>query len=77
MRDRLIALGMRRPTRIRIEDYDIPTLNEDDFDIFALPENITIIPIECTLARDGGSAERAGTDVHSKNQALSMHQATP
>ena len=26
MRDRLIALGMRRPTRIKDEDFDVPML---------------------------------------------------
>ncbi|RDA93439.1 hypothetical protein CP533_2632 [Ophiocordyceps camponoti-saundersi (nom. inval.)] len=31
MRDRLIALGMRRPTRIKDEDFDVPMLTEADF----------------------------------------------
>lgn len=31
-RDRLIALGMRRPTRIKDEDCDVPMLTADDFD---------------------------------------------
>ena len=52
MRDRLIALGMRRPTRIKDEDFDVPQLEEDDFEILALPENITVIPAECVLMRD-------------------------
>lgn len=52
MRDRLIALGMRRPTRIKDEDFDVPQLEEDDFEIQALPENITVIPPECALMRD-------------------------
>ncbi|KAH7378156.1 cutinase transcription factor 1 alpha [Cadophora sp. MPI-SDFR-AT-0126] len=51
MRDRLIALGMRRPTRVKDEDYDVPMLVEDDFEIGALAENITIIPQSCTLMR--------------------------
>ncbi|RAL67667.1 hypothetical protein DID88_008411 [Monilinia fructigena] len=33
MRDRLIALGMRRPTRVKDEDCDVPMLTEDDFEI--------------------------------------------
>jgi hypothetical protein len=33
MRDRLVALGMRRPTRIKSEDCDVPMLTIDDFDI--------------------------------------------
>lgn len=52
MRDRLVALGMRRPTRVKDEDYDVPMLTEDDFEIRALDESITIIPADCTLIRD-------------------------
>ncbi|KAI9149184.1 cutinase transcription factor 1 beta [Paramyrothecium foliicola] len=52
MRDRLIALGMRRPTRIKDEDFDVPMLTESDFEIQVLPENNTIINSECTLMRD-------------------------
>jgi hypothetical protein len=52
MRDRLVALGMRRPTRVKDEDYDVPMLTEKDFEIAALPESNSIIPPDCTLARD-------------------------
>lgn len=52
MRDRLIALGMRRPTRIKDEDFDVPMLLESDFEIQVLDENNTIIPAECRLLRD-------------------------
>ena len=52
MRDRLVALGMRRPTRVKDEDYDVPMLTEEDFEIGPLSENITIIPMDCTLVRD-------------------------
>ncbi|PHH83615.1 hypothetical protein CDD83_2955 [Cordyceps sp. RAO-2017] len=52
MRDRLIALGMRRPTRIKDEDFDVPMLVETDFEIESLPESITAIPPGCTLMRD-------------------------
>ncbi|KAL6703186.1 hypothetical protein ACN47E_010115 [Coniothyrium glycines] len=52
MRDRLIALGMRRPTRIKSEDFDVPMLTLDDFEIAPLPENITCIPADCRVARD-------------------------
>ncbi|KAI0194616.1 fungal-specific transcription factor domain-containing protein [Astrocystis sublimbata] len=54
MRDRLIALGMRRPTRIKDEDFDVPMLVEDDFDIKALPDNVQVVGPECTLLRDVG-----------------------
>lgn len=33
MRDRLVALGMRRPTRIKSEDCDVPMLTLEDFEI--------------------------------------------
>lgn len=33
MRDRLVALGMRRPTRIKFEDCDVPMLTLSDFDL--------------------------------------------
>ncbi|KJZ74230.1 Cutinase transcription factor 1 beta [Hirsutella minnesotensis 3608] len=52
MRDRLIALGMRRPTRIKDEDFDVPMLVESDFEIQTLAESNTVIPAECTLMRD-------------------------
>ncbi|EKG19593.1 hypothetical protein MPH_03457 [Macrophomina phaseolina MS6] len=52
MRDRLIALGMRRPTRIKDEDYDVPLLTLDDFEIAAVPENISCVPADCAIARD-------------------------
>ncbi|OTA92640.1 hypothetical protein M434DRAFT_396310 [Hypoxylon sp. CO27-5] len=52
MRDRLIALGMRRPTRIKDEDFDVPMLDEHDFEIEPLADEIQIIGPECTLVRD-------------------------
>lgn len=52
MRDLLIALCMRRPTRVKDEDYDVLMLTEDDFEIEPLPDHISIISRECTLARD-------------------------
>lgn len=50
MRDRLVALGMRRPTRVKDEDYDVPMLTEDDFEIRALDPNNSII----AAGADGG-----------------------
>lgn len=52
MRDRLIALGMRRPTRIKTEDFDVPMLTIDDFELVAIPESVSCVPADCTLARD-------------------------
>ncbi|GAB7325460.1 hypothetical protein MBLNU13_g09477t1 [Cladosporium sp. NU13] len=53
MRDRLIALGMRRPTRIKAGDFDVPMLTVEDFDIQALPDpESSCVPTECSLLRD-------------------------
>ena len=52
MRDRLIALGMRRPTRIKSEDFDVPMLTLDDFEIAPLPESVTCLQADCKVVRD-------------------------
>ncbi|KAJ3456002.1 hypothetical protein MRS44_017484 [Fusarium solani] len=52
MRDHLIALGMRQPSRINNEDFDVPMLEEGDFEIEVFPEDNNILPLECTLVRD-------------------------
>ena len=52
MRDRLIALGMRRPTRIKDEDFDVPMLEISDFEIEVLPEEIQILGSDCVLIRN-------------------------
>jgi len=52
MRDRLIALGMRRPTRIKTEDFDVPMLTLDDFELAPLPDSISCLPPDCRVARD-------------------------
>ena len=52
MRDRLIALGMRRPTRIKTEDYDVPMLTMDDFEITRIPDSVSCVPMDCAVARD-------------------------
>lgn len=57
MRDRLIALGMRRPTRIKDEDFDVPMLVEDDFDIKALPDSVQVVGPECTFCAMSGCSK--------------------
>jgi hypothetical protein len=52
MRDQLIALEMRRPARVKGEDYDVPMLTEDDFNIGAVPKHITVISKLCYPTRD-------------------------
>jgi len=56
MRDRLIALGMRRPTRIKNEDCDVPMLVLDDFDTEPLPAELIRMLGGCPAVRD--SAKR-------------------
>ena len=56
MRDRLIALGMRRPTRIKNEDCDVPMLVLADFDTEPLPLELVRMLGGCPAVRD--SAKR-------------------
>ncbi|KAK3378432.1 cutinase transcription factor 1 [Podospora didyma] len=52
MRDRLIALGMRRPTRIKDEDFDVPMLEEGDFEIRALSDDNQLLGSDCVVIQD-------------------------
>ncbi len=58
MRDRLVALGMRRPTRIKDEDFDVPMLEESDFELEALPDENKLLGSECPLVRDVGMQQQ-------------------
>ncbi|KAI9653891.1 MAG: hypothetical protein M1829_001117 [Trizodia sp. TS-e1964] len=52
IRDKLVALGMRRPSRIKIEDYNVPMLTIDDFELGSVAADISCIPSSCVVARD-------------------------
>lgn len=52
MRDRMIALGMRRPTRIKNEDFDVPMLTIDDFEFAVLNGQSSCIPPSCKIMQD-------------------------
>lgn len=54
VRDRILALDMKRPTMIKDEDFDVPLLEEDDFELEILPQENTVISPRCTLMRDVG-----------------------
>lgn len=54
MRDRQIGLGMSRLIRIKDEDFDIPELHEDDFQIETLDDNPVISRKDCPLVYDVG-----------------------
>ncbi|KAF2722649.1 hypothetical protein K431DRAFT_319581 [Polychaeton citri CBS 116435] len=51
MRDRLIALGMRRPTRIKDTDVDVPMLKLDDFENAVMSEGPSCLPSHCRYLR--------------------------
>jgi hypothetical protein len=52
MRDRLVALGMRRPTRIEDENFDVPMLVLEDFEIEASGSDKITIQKDCVMIRD-------------------------
>nr|OQO29151.1 hypothetical protein B0A51_03855 [Rachicladosporium sp. CCFEE 5018] len=52
MRDRLIALGMRRPTRIKDSDFDVSMLEVNDFEMTVLSDGPSCIPADCHVMRD-------------------------
>ena len=51
MRDRLIALGLRRPTRIENGDFDVSMLTLDDFEVRIAPDINSCIS-RCEIMRD-------------------------
>ncbi|KAL1953727.1 hypothetical protein VTO42DRAFT_2326 [Malbranchea cinnamomea] len=51
-RDRLIALGMRRPTRIKDEDCDVPLLTIDDFDFKPFSPEVIRVVGDCEMVRN-------------------------
>nr|KAK5448417.1 hypothetical protein LTR18_001505 [Exophiala xenobiotica] len=52
MRDRLIAIGMRRPMRINTGDTDVPMLELADFETDPLPTELTRMLGGCPTAKD-------------------------
>ncbi|KAK5056215.1 hypothetical protein LTR84_012768 [Exophiala bonariae] len=52
MRDRLIAIGMRRPMRINDGDFDVSTLEISDFETDALPQEVIRMLGGCPSVRD-------------------------
>ncbi|KAL9090410.1 MAG: hypothetical protein Q9159_002037 [Coniocarpon cinnabarinum] len=54
IRDRLIAIGMRRPLRIKSSEHNVPMLTLDDFPLEPLSSNITVVGPSCVVAYDAG-----------------------
>ncbi|OAG41158.1 hypothetical protein AYO21_04538 [Fonsecaea monophora] len=52
MRDRLIAIGMRRPMRIGTGDFDVPMLEVSDFETEPLPADLSRMLGGCPAVRD-------------------------
>ncbi|GME33249.1 hypothetical protein EJ06DRAFT_391149 [Neofusicoccum parvum] len=59
IRDHLIAMNLRQPSRIKEGDYDVPLLTIDDFNMDELPETTKCIPAHCMLARDARRRRQA------------------
>lgn len=57
MRDRLVAIGMRRPTRIREDDHDVPMLEVTDFEIHSLAPELNRMIGGCSAMRDRSKRE--------------------
>lgn len=57
MRDRLISIGMRRPIRIREDDYDVPILEVSDFETEALPADLARMVGGSSAIRDPSKRE--------------------
>jgi hypothetical protein len=52
MRDRLIALGLQKPPRIRDNDFDVPMLVLDDFEVRNLPSEAIQLLGDCAGVQD-------------------------
>lgn len=50
MRDRLLALAARRPSRIRDDDFDVPIIQFDGFDVRMASDTLAGPPDELTIA---------------------------
>jgi len=57
MRDRLVAVGMRRPIRIREEDFDVPMLEVADFNTQPLEAELNRMIGGCSAVRDASKRE--------------------
>ncbi|KAK6067720.1 hypothetical protein SCUP234_11464 [Seiridium cupressi] len=58
-RDRLLALGVRRPARIREEDFNVPILELDDFDLGQPAPELIAFVRECGFTTPEADRRRA------------------
>lgn len=52
IRDCLVSLGLRRPAKIESDKFNMPMLEESDFDIQVPPVTVVVNPAECALIRN-------------------------
>jgi len=57
IRDRLVAIGMRRPIRIQEEEFDVPMLEVSDFDTQPLGAELNRMIGGCSAVRDSSKRE--------------------
>ena len=56
-RDRLVAIGMRRPMRIKGEDFDVPMLELEDFETSSMPPELCRMLGNCPAVKDTSKRE--------------------
>jgi hypothetical protein len=56
LRDQVLALGIRQPTRIRHGEFSIPLLDEVDFDIRSFPFEVVDMLNQCDLLQNTASS---------------------
>ena len=61
IRDRLIAIGMRRPMRIRTEEHDVPVPTLEDLELTASPTQMRSVPSDCPVATDSNLRRLLGS----------------
>lgn len=60
VRDRLLAIGIRRPARIRAEDFDVPVLTLGDFEMEPLENDILRYLVPLPLSDDSPTKTTLG-----------------
>ena len=61
IRDRLIAIGMRRPLRIKSQEHNVPMLTADDFPLTPIPDDMTCVSTDCVVARNAEMRRKLAT----------------
>ncbi|KAH8698762.1 fungal-specific transcription factor domain-containing protein [Talaromyces proteolyticus] len=51
VRDQVLHLGMSRPAEVKKENFNVPMITLDDFDIDPVSIDVSCVPVDCHLAR--------------------------